>query len=503
MIIKAGTYRFNDMLSIPSSDMSQAIDFTGELNLTEDEYASIFDSLNRPGEDLTNFKKSSVYSATGFGLEIWGVNSFSLHYLVSSSSSYIISVEDGIVYIPRGTDIYIGDYDNGNSDWYFPAQTITIPNDSEVSAEFYAWFTANAVLQGGEDETPVASIQYSGSTIVSLEAGQTATLKCKGKVMKTDVVVEVDEQEEPILQEKTATENGEVVPDTGYDGLSKVVVDVQNRAEEWFNDGNTHLWIHLTKMRTSPRVGVCPNGTVTVDWGDGTTPDVLTGTSVEEVKYTPNHHYDEPGDYVITLTVDGEMGISMDLNSYSPALLSYSAYNGNVNMYYMTTLRRVEIGNGVSIGESAFSFSNNLANVKIPNSVKSISSGAFDQCHALTNIVLPKSVTSIEDWTFSGCTGITSIIIPNNVTRIGSSAFDGCNITFLSIPSSVTSIGDGAFSGYGLSVLDFTEHIAVPNLEGSLGMVPDDLEIRVKVTLCQEWQSAPNWSQYANNIEPW
>ena len=36
--------------------------------------------------------------------------------------------------------------------------------------------------------------------------------------------------EEPKLQEKTATQNGEVLPDEGYDGLSKVIVDVSKHS---------------------------------------------------------------------------------------------------------------------------------------------------------------------------------------------------------------------------------------------------------------------------------
>ena len=57
------------------------------------------------------------------------------------------------------------------------------------------------------------------------------------------------------------------------------------------DDGTTRLYITLQEGRTSPMLGVGVNGTVTVDWGDGTEPDVLTGTSVSTTKWTPNHAY--------------------------------------------------------------------------------------------------------------------------------------------------------------------------------------------------------------------
>ena len=74
------------------------------------------------------------------------------------------------------------------------------------------------------------------------------------------------------------------------------------------NDGKTRIYITLGEGRTSPLLGCCPNGTVIVDWGDGTTPDTLTGTSTSAIQYTPTHNYTSPGNYVISLTVNGTCG---------------------------------------------------------------------------------------------------------------------------------------------------------------------------------------------------
>ena len=84
---------------------------------------------------------------------------------------------------------------------------------------------------GGDDgkpETPTvaAVISYNGKDIKSLVAGKTGTVRCKGKKMKTDLVVKAADIAAPKLQEKTADKNGEYLPDEGYIGFSKFKVNV-------------------------------------------------------------------------------------------------------------------------------------------------------------------------------------------------------------------------------------------------------------------------------------
>ena len=74
--------------------------------------------------------------------------------------------------------------------------------------------------------------------------------------------------------------------------------------------------------------------------------------------------------------------------------------------------------------------------------VVSVDNGAFTGSEELLGVALPNTITSIGDRAFSGCNGLTFFVIPQNVSIIGEDAFYGSkNIKEIHIPKSVTSIG--------------------------------------------------------------
>ena len=295
------------------------------------------------------------------------------------------------------------------------------------------------------------------------------------------------------------------------------------------DDGKTRIYIRLEEGRTSPMLGVCPNGTVTVDWGDGTTPDTLTGTSITTVKWTPNHAYAAPGEYVIKLTVDGTMrfyGTSTS-NQFS-AILRYSSASDNRNYVYRNSIEKIEIGSRVtsigiaafrscyslasitipdsvtSIGSNAFRYCYSLSSITIPDGITNIASSAFYNCYSLSSITIPDSVTSIGSNVFGYCYSFTSITIPNGVTSIASNVFDRCcSLASITIPNGVTSIASNVFYNcYSVAFYDFSNCTSVPQLESTNAFtnIPDDCQIRVPASLVDAWKAATNWSTYADHI---
>ncbi len=207
-------------------------------------------------------------------------------------------------------------------------------------------------------------------------------------------------------------------------------------------DGKTRVYVHLEEGRLSPTLGLGVEGSVDVDWGDGTTHDTLTGVSVV-TKAETTHTYAAAGDYVIALTVTGDASI-IGSNRYS-----YLFYSSNNTKYaYLNAVQRVEIGANMRIGTGAFYNCYSLTSVTIPSGATSIGLDAFSGCYSLTSVTIPNTVTSISTSAFYTCYSLTSVSMSSGMTSIGSSAFNTCySLHSVNIPSGVTSTGSNAFSG--------------------------------------------------------
>jgi hypothetical protein len=213
------------------------------------------------------------------------------------------------------------------------------------------------------------------------------------------------------------------------------------------DDGTTRIYITLQEGRTSPVLGVRVKGTVTVDWGDGTTPDVLTGTSTSTVQWTPNHNYASAGDYVIKLTVDGEMVLCGDSSAGSSILNVANSYDLR-RFAYLSAVQKIEIGSGISIIYNyCFYALRSLKSVTIPVEITYIYANAFATCDSLKSIVIPKGIGSIENSVFSECLSLTNVILPDSLVQIGASSFYKCaSLSHITIPSNVLTLKDSSFA---------------------------------------------------------
>lgn len=293
--------------------------------------------------------------------------------------------------------------------------------------------------------------------------------------------------------------------------LTKCPSSVLNVGQMYItDDGKTRIYVHLSEERKSPVVGVCPNGTVDVDWGDGTEHSTLTGTSVSTVKWTSAHNYAHGGDYVIKLTVTGSMGFyGVATSSAYLGLLRYSSSTDGRNDYYINAFSKVELGSGITtIADYAFNCSNSLRTITIPHGITSIGTSAFYNCYALDFLVLPDTVTSIGQTAFYNCRNIDNFTPPKSLTTIGNQAFqtDYC-ITSLIIPDNVTSIGTQAFN----NCYSITAYHLLPTTPPTLSStnaftgISADCVIYVPYSadhsVLNAYKSASNWSSYASYMQ--
>lgn len=108
---------------------------------------------------------------------------------------------------------------------------------------------------------------------------------------------------------------------------------------------------------------------------------------------------------------------------------------------------------------TAFSGTEKVENVILPDSVKIIGKSAFAQMPQLVSIKLPEGISEIPESCFENSTSLSKIALPGTVKSIGNSAFSGClRLGLLKIPAAVESIGVDAFFGCEGLILDCTEN---------------------------------------------
>ena len=336
-----------------------------------------------------------------------------------------------------------------------PTGTINITENGTVDVTEYA--TANVNVSGGSSaavqKRDVNFYDYDGTVVASYTASEFAS-----------------------LTEMPANPSHEGLTAQGWnwslaDAKAQVAASGKCDIGQMYvsSDGKTRLYIHIADIaRNKPTLRwwqTFGNGSVEIDWGDGSEPYITSVTGGNSATHT----YEAVGDYIITIYPQtGNLQLS-----------EYIFGNGDWDKVYSNCLKKVVLGNMATIGSYVFQSCYSLESVTIPSGVTSIGSSAFLNCYSLKKVTIPSSVTSIGANAFSNCQPLARVTIPSSVTSIGNTAFLSC---------------------YG--VAEYHVKATTPPTAGTtiFKNLASDCKIYVPSASVDAYKAASGWSTYASQI---
>lgn len=222
---------------------------------------------------------------------------------------------------------------------------------------------------------------------------------------------------------------------------------VEVGAQYRVTDGKTRLFMSIEEFTRDIRLGLCVNGSVDVDWGDGTTHSTMTSSDIDIIQYA-EHTYAQSGDYIIALTVTGEAVISALREPHFIAEIGADIDDYFGSQAHFNCLTKILFGENISVEHSPFLYFWGLKTVLIPVGMDiSLAEGSFGMCYNLKSLTIPNGFTSLPNDLCTNCESLSSLILPHTIISIPEYVADISAMTTIVIPDSVTSINDYAFSG--------------------------------------------------------
>lgn len=384
--------------------------------------------------------------------------------------------------------------------------------------------TANGTTT--EDVTSYASASITANVPNSYTASE------EGKVVSNGSLVS--------QSSATYTENGTY--DTTL--VDDVTVDVSGGGGggSWHaDDGKTHLHINIYND-VYLTVNLCFTQTVnngnTIDWGDGSTVETITGTSRQYLTHT----YAVQGEYDITITNTSGYHSFGNPSTTSGYIFQQTGGNNSSSKYaqFNNILEKVELGKGWKIDEgrqfaSCMRLQEVYVNTKPVQST--LASSIFQGCKALNLITgvdgwdsditscgsyalqkiglptayIPPNVTVIPygymDSENVGLSTLIDIPLHEGITEIGNMAFRYCQyVPEIVIPSTVTRIQANAFSqNFGCHAVHL-KPTTPPTLDNTNAFSTNNGGTYAQVMYVPQgclsaYQSATNWSTFSSYMQ--
>lgn len=300
---------------------------------------------------------------------------------------------------------------------------------------------------------------------VKIENNGSQTIKAdEGNDGLSEVNIEVNVQ--PVLQEKTATVNGDVEADEGFDGLSKVNVNVKPPLQKILigangtytpDGGNYGIGEAVVNVQPNLQKKTFPsNGTYTPDNGYDGFSEVLVDVnrSLQNKNITENGTYKADGWY---------WGLGTVVVDVQPKLQDKTVEIAENGTHIITQddgsdgLGTVEVVVNVESGGSADDFMTQWLNkeyegeINCETTVAYLSDYAFNNQTKITSVTLP-NITTLNTYCFKGCSALERVSI-GAVTKIPDYCFNNCQSLYevnlggeTTSWSKVTTIGAHSFN---------------------------------------------------------